>query len=70
MRRPARGNEVNFIEIEAAIGGTRHAKVSAVDGIERAAEQGDAARMMFRGGAVRLRYGQCASRGISIPIFS
>src|SRR5256884_788119 len=41
-----------------------------VDGIERAAEQGDAARMMFRGGAVRLRYGQCASRGISIPIFS
>ena len=70
VRRPARGNEVNFIEIEAAISGARHAKVSAVDGIERAAEQGDAARMMFRGGAVRLGGGQYASREVIEGIFS
>src|SRR5437588_2010303 len=69
MRWPARGNEVHFVKIEAAVGGARHAKVSAVDGIERAAEQRDAARVMFRGGAVRLRCRQCASQGVSLPNF-
>src|SRR5215469_7884248 len=69
MRRPARRNEVNFVKIEAPVGGARHTEMSAMDGVEGAAKQGDAARMMFRGGAVRLRYRQCASQGISLPDF-
>jgi hypothetical protein len=31
-------------------------------GIKRTAKERDAARMVFGGGAVRLRYGQCASQ--------
>src|SRR5215472_4982657 len=69
VRRPARGNEVNLVKIESPVGGARHAEMSAVDGVEGAAKKPDAARMMFRGGAVRLRYRQCASQGISMPDF-
>src|SRR5215467_4905284 len=69
VRRPACRNEVNLVKIEAPVGGARHAEMSAMDGVEGAAEQRDAARMMFRGGAVRLRCRQCASQGISIPDF-
>ena len=69
VRWTACRNEMDFIEIEPAIGGARHHKMSAVDGIERAAKQGDAARMMFRGGAVRLRCRQCASQRIPILDF-
>src|SRR5579864_7535065 len=57
---------MDFVEIEAPIRGARHAEMSAMDGIERTAKERDAARMMFRGGAVRLRYRQCASQTISI----
>src|SRR6266567_5942684 len=69
VRRPAGRNEMDFIEIEAAVGRVRDAKVSAVDGIERAAEQPNAAWMMFLGGAVRLRCRQCASQGFSVSDF-
>jgi len=58
VRRPARGNEVELIEIEASVGGAGHGKMAVVNGIERTAEKSDAARMMFGGGAVRLRGGQ------------
>jgi hypothetical protein len=58
MRWPAGGDEVNFIEIKAAVRGARDSKMSIVYGIERAAKQSDAARMMFCGRAVRLRGGQ------------
>src|SRR6266704_4349469 len=67
--RPASRNKMHFIEIEATVGRARHAKMSAVDGIKRAAEQRDAARMMFRSGAVRLRCRQCASQGLSLSDF-
>src|SRR5215472_14311806 len=53
--RTARRNEVHFVKIKPPVGGARHAEMSAVDGVEGAAEQRDAAKMMFRGGAVRLR---------------
>jgi len=33
-----------------------------MNGIKGTAKERDAARMMFGGGAVRLRYGQCASQ--------
>jgi hypothetical protein len=36
--------------------------MAVVDGIEGTAENRDAPRMMLCGGAVPLRYGQCASR--------
>ena len=49
---------MNFVEIEAAIGGTRHGEMAVVNRIEGAAEKRDATRMMFCGGAVRLRGGQ------------
>jgi hypothetical protein len=53
---------MHFIKIEAAVGGTRNAQVTAMNGIERAAKKGDATRMMSCGGAVRLRGRQYASR--------
>ncbi len=58
VRRPARGDEVELIEIEAPIGGACDGKMAVVNGIERTAEQSDATRVMFCGGAVRLRGGQ------------
>src|SRR5262249_36364475 len=69
VRWSARRNEMDFVKIEAPVGGARHTEMSAMDGVEGAAEQGDAAGMMFRGGAVRLRDRQCASQGISILDF-
>jgi hypothetical protein len=36
-----------------------------VNGVEGAAEQCDTTRMMFCGGAMRLRGGQCASREVT-----
>jgi len=45
--------------------------MAVVDGIERTAKERDAARVMFSGGAVRLRGGQCFSQKkfsvLSIP---
>ena len=58
VRRAACGNEMNFIEIEAAVGGAGHGEMAVVDGIERTAKERDAARMVFCGGAVGLGYGQ------------
>jgi hypothetical protein len=49
---------VEFVEIETPVGGAGGGKVAVVDGVEGTAENRDAARMMFCGGAVRLRGGQ------------
>ena len=43
VRRAARGNEMNFVEVKPAFGGARHGQVADVNGIEGAAEQRDAA---------------------------
>lgn len=61
VRRPARGNEVQFIEIETPVRSARDAKMTAVNGIEGTAKKRDASWMVFYGGAVRLRGRQCAS---------
>jgi len=36
--------------------------VAVMNGIEGTAKERDTSRMVFGGGAVRLRYGQCASQ--------
>ena len=43
VRRAARGNEMNFVEMKAALGGARDGQVADVDGIECAAEERDPA---------------------------
>src|SRR6266852_8817216 len=58
VRRPARGDEVEFIEIEAPVGGASSGKMTVVNGIEGTAENRNTARMMSCRGAVRLRCGQ------------
>jgi hypothetical protein len=59
MRRTAGRDEMNFVEIEAAVGGARDSEMAVVDGIERAAKQGDAAGLMPCCNApLRLRGGQ------------
>src|SRR5207245_8764774 len=65
VRRPARGDEVLFVEIESPVGCAGHVNMATVNGIERAAKKGDAARIVFDGGAVRLRYRQCVSQEFS-----
>jgi hypothetical protein len=55
-------DEVEFVEIKAPVRGTSNGEMAVVDGIEGAAENRDAPRVMSCGGAVRLRGGQCASR--------
>ena len=62
VRRPAGGDEMDFVEIETAVGGAGDGQVAVVNGIERTAKESDAARLVFGSGAVRLRYGQCASQ--------
>src|SRR5260221_2411007 len=58
MRRAARGNEMDLVEVEAALRGARDLKVSNVDWIKRAAEQRNAAlARMTSGSAVALRRG-------------
>jgi len=61
VRRSAGWDEMNFVEIEAAVGGAGDGEMAVVDGIERAAKKRDTARMMLSGGAVRLSGGQCDS---------
>jgi len=61
VRRTARGDEMNFVEIEAAIGGACYDEVAIVDWIERAAKERDTAGMMLGGSAVRLDGGQLGS---------
>jgi len=58
VRRAARGDEMNLVEIEAAVGGAGDGEVAIVDWIERAAKQSDTAGMMFSGSAVGLSGGQ------------
>ena len=62
VRRPAGRNKMHFIEIEATVGGPGDTQMTAMNGIKRTAKKRDTARMMFCGGAVRLRSGQCASQ--------
>jgi hypothetical protein len=71
VRRPAGGDEMHFVEIKTAVRGARNGKMAVMNGIERAAKKRDTARMMFRGGAVRLRSGQCFSQeGFQSSVFS
>jgi hypothetical protein len=49
---------VEFIEVESPVGGAGNGKMAVVDGIEGTAKDCNTARMMFCGGAVRLRGGQ------------
>jgi len=62
VRGTTRGDEVDFVEVKTAVGGTGSGKMAVVDGIKGTAENRDAPRMKFCGGAMPLRYGQCASR--------
>jgi hypothetical protein len=62
VRRPASGNEMNFVEIEAAVGSARYGEVAIVNRVKGAAEQRDTTRVMLCGSAMRLRGGQCASQ--------
>jgi hypothetical protein len=52
---------MNLVEIETAIRGAGDRQMTVVNGVERAAENSDAAWMMFRSGAMGLRGGQCCS---------
>jgi hypothetical protein len=61
MGRPAGRDEMHLIEIKAPVRGPRHDEMTAVNRIKRTAKERDAARMMFCGGAVRLRGGQRGS---------
>jgi hypothetical protein len=54
---------MDFVEIEAAVGGAGYGQVTVVYGVEGSAKQRDAARMMFDAGALRLRCGQYPSQG-------
>src|SRR5579872_2213596 len=55
MRRTAGRNEMNLIKIESPVSGPGNSEMPVVDRIERSAKKRDAAWMMFRGGAMRLR---------------
>jgi hypothetical protein len=67
--RPACWDEMNFVEIETAVGGTGYGEMAIVNRVERAAEQRDATRVMLCGGAMRLGGGQCASREVTVVNF-
>ena len=58
VRRTAGRNEVNFVKIKTAVSSAGDGEMAVVNRVERAAKKCDAARMMFCGGAVRLRGGQ------------
>ena len=58
VRRPTRGDEVEFVEVEAPVGSAGDGKMAVVDGIEGAAENRNTARLVLCGSAVRLRGGQ------------
>src|SRR5882672_3592473 len=70
VRRPAGWDEMNFVEIEAAVGGAGDREMAVMDRVERAAKKRDAARMMFCGSAVRLSGGQCDSVEDACSLFS
>jgi len=58
---PAGWNEMDFVKVKAAVGRACDSKMAVMNRIEGAAKEGDAAGVMFYGGAVRLRGRQCAS---------
>jgi hypothetical protein len=60
---------MNFVEIEAPVGGASDGEVAIVNRVEGAAEQRDTTRMMLCGGAMRLRCRQCASQEESVLNF-
>ena len=70
VRRTAGGDEMDLIEIEAAVRGARDGKMAVMNGIERAAENGDAPGMLFGGGAVGLSGRQWGSGEDSVWILS
>jgi hypothetical protein len=53
---------MDLVKIETAVGRAGDGQMAVMYGIKRTAKERDAARMVFGGGAVRLRYGQCASQ--------
>src|SRR5258706_7215743 len=58
VRRTARGNEVNFVEVKAALRGARDCQVADMDRIKRAAKQCNPAYAWVHGGnAEALRRG-------------
>ena len=69
VRRTACRDEMNFVEVETAIRGARNGEVAIVDGVEGAAEQCDTTRVVFCGGALRLRGGQYASQEVTVVNF-
>jgi hypothetical protein len=50
VRRTARGNEVNFVEVKAALRGARDCQVADMDRIKRAAKQRNPADAWVLGG--------------------
>ena len=69
VRWPACGNEVDLVEIKPPVGSARDRKMTTMYGIEGTAKKRNAARLVFCGGSVRLRYRQCASQEVSISDF-
>jgi hypothetical protein len=69
VRRTACRDEMDFVEVEAAIRGASDGEVAIVNWIERAPEQRDATRVVPGGGAMRLRGGQCASQEVTVANF-
>src|SRR5450432_606439 len=63
-------HEMNFVEIEAPVGGPCYRQMTIVNGIERSAEQRDTPWMMLGCGALRLRGGQYASGKFRMFMFS
>ena len=58
VRRAARGNEMNLVQMKAPLRGARDGQVSDVDGIKCAAEDGNPAlARMTSGSAVAVRLG-------------
>ena len=58
VRRTAGRDEMNFVEVETAVGSASDSEMAVVDWVEGAAKKRDTARVMFSGGAVRLGGGQ------------
>src|ERR1700737_1093534 len=69
VRRADGRHKMNFVEIEKPIGSAGHREMATVNGIEGSAKERDAARMMFCGGALRVRCRQYASRE-TLTVFS
>jgi len=63
VRWSAGRNEMNLIEIKAPVGGAGYGQMAVVNGIERSPKERDTTRLMFYGGALRLRGGQYPSQG-------